>query len=194
MAAEREVILPDIMAANGVIHGIDGVIMDVTGGDSHMDIHAHEEEAAPAAAAAAGADADAAVVDNIPAVLTDYPGGIFSTLLAAVTAADLAAALDSEGPFTVFAPTNEAFATFLAAAGPDTKPYTSSPLNFPRVPETFILSSRYSRGAGRKPGASSYTLTRLSPLSSISRYSLFSFDLATNDIFSLPYVTVKLSC
>merc|ERR1712098_482777 len=34
----------------------------------------------------------------------------FSTLLAAVTAADLADTLASPGPFTVFAPTNDAFA------------------------------------------------------------------------------------
>ena len=34
----------------------------------------------------------------------------FSTLVAAVTAADLAETLSGEGPFTVFAPTDEAFA------------------------------------------------------------------------------------
>ncbi|WP_367947289.1 fasciclin domain-containing protein [Sphingopyxis sp. BSNA05] len=34
----------------------------------------------------------------------------FSTLVTAVTAADLASTLGSEGPFTVFAPTNGAFA------------------------------------------------------------------------------------
>ncbi|WP_339692193.1 fasciclin domain-containing protein [uncultured Parasphingorhabdus sp.] len=34
----------------------------------------------------------------------------FSTLVAAVTAADLGATLSGEGPFTVFAPTNDAFA------------------------------------------------------------------------------------
>jgi uncharacterized surface protein with fasciclin (FAS1) repeats len=34
VAAGNEVTLPDIMAANGVIHGIDGVITDVTGGGS----------------------------------------------------------------------------------------------------------------------------------------------------------------
>ncbi len=33
----------------------------------------------------------------------------FSTLVAAVSAADLASVLKGEGPFTVFAPTNEAF-------------------------------------------------------------------------------------
>lgn len=34
----------------------------------------------------------------------------FSTLLAAVKAAELVDTLSSEGPFTVFAPTNDAFA------------------------------------------------------------------------------------
>lgn len=34
----------------------------------------------------------------------------FSTLVTAVTAADLGATLSSDGPFTVFAPTNDAFA------------------------------------------------------------------------------------
>ena len=33
----------------------------------------------------------------------------FSTLVAAVTAADLVETLNSEGPFTIFAPTNDAF-------------------------------------------------------------------------------------
>lgn len=36
--------------------------------------------------------------------------GSFETLLAAATAADLVATLQSEGPFTVFAPNDEAFA------------------------------------------------------------------------------------
>lgn len=38
----------------------------------------------------------------------------FSTLVAAVAAADLVETLSSEGPFTVFAPTNEAFAALPA--------------------------------------------------------------------------------
>lgn len=40
--------------------------------------------------------------------------GNFTTLVAAVTAADLVATLSSEGPFTVFAPTDEAFAALPA--------------------------------------------------------------------------------
>ncbi len=38
----------------------------------------------------------------------------FSTLVAAVAAADLVGTLSSDGPFTVFAPTNEAFAALPA--------------------------------------------------------------------------------
>jgi uncharacterized surface protein with fasciclin (FAS1) repeats len=41
---------------------------------------------------------------------TAVAAGTFKTLAAAVTAADLAATLKSPGPFTVFAPSDEAFA------------------------------------------------------------------------------------
>ena len=41
---------------------------------------------------------------------TAVAAGSFKTLVAAVTAADLGATLKSEGPFTVFAPTDDAFA------------------------------------------------------------------------------------
>jgi len=40
--------------------------------------------------------------------------GTFNTLVAAVSAADLVATLQSEGPFTVFAPTDDAFAALPA--------------------------------------------------------------------------------
>ena len=40
---------------------------------------------------------------------TAQSAGMFNTLVQAVTAADLAATLQSEGPFTVLAPTDEAF-------------------------------------------------------------------------------------
>lgn len=44
------------------------------------------------------------------AVDTAVEAGVFNTLVAAVKAADLVDTLKSEGPFTVFAPTDEAFA------------------------------------------------------------------------------------
>lgn len=50
----------------------------------------------------------AAVKNTIPVVAEK--AGTFKTLLAAVTAAELAEVLSGDGPFTVFAPTDEAFA------------------------------------------------------------------------------------
>jgi uncharacterized surface protein with fasciclin (FAS1) repeats len=51
-------------------------------------------------------------MDNKPHTIVDVAAGNpdFSTLVAAVKAAGLVETLSSEGPFTVFAPTNEAFA------------------------------------------------------------------------------------
>lgn len=77
---------------------------------------------AVAALALAGCSSDAGtdeVVEVVPEATTDADGDTivdvaagnddFSTLVAAVTAADLGDTLSGEGPFTVFAPTNEAF-------------------------------------------------------------------------------------
>ena len=65
-----------------------------------------------AAAAIAGTAAIAGMKKDI--VDTAVSAGTFETLVAAVTAADLAETLKSEGPFTVFAPTNDAFAALPA--------------------------------------------------------------------------------
>ena len=50
---------------------------------------------------------------------TAVNAGSFKTLVAAVTAADLAETLKGEGPFTVFAPTDEAFAKLPAGTVED---------------------------------------------------------------------------
>jgi uncharacterized surface protein with fasciclin (FAS1) repeats len=81
----------DIEARNGVIHVIDAVLLPPV------------EEAESMADEAAGTIADV-VAGNAD----------FSTLLAAVQAAGLAETLAGEGPFTVFAPTNDAFAALPA--------------------------------------------------------------------------------
>ncbi len=54
-------------------------------------------------------ESDAPMAD--PGTIVDVAAGNpdFKTLVAAITAADLAETLSGEGPFTVFAPTNEAF-------------------------------------------------------------------------------------
>jgi len=75
------VIITDIVADNGVIHVIDSVLLP------------------PAEEESLGSIVDIAVAD-----------GRFQTLVAAVQAAGLADTLSGEGPFTVFAPTDDAFA------------------------------------------------------------------------------------
>ncbi|MCB9148439.1 MAG: fasciclin domain-containing protein [Caldilineaceae bacterium] len=85
---------PDVMADNGVIHVIDAVLMPPT------EEEAPEEEAAPE-------ETEAATMDIVD---TAIAAGNFTTLIKALEAADLVDTLKSEGPFTVFAPTDEAFA------------------------------------------------------------------------------------
>ena len=63
--------------------------------------------AASVFAIAGSASADTASMDIVD---TAVQAGSFSTLVAAVEAADLVDVLKSDGPFTVFAPTDEAFA------------------------------------------------------------------------------------
>ncbi|MEM6499165.1 MAG: fasciclin domain-containing protein, partial [Pseudomonadota bacterium] len=61
---------------------------------------------------ATAADETAMAAEATPGTIVDVAVGdeSFSTLVAAVTAADLGETLSGEGPFTVFAPTNDAFA------------------------------------------------------------------------------------
>jgi|GEM_PF-302338 len=73
------VILPNVLASNGIIHAIDSVILPY---------------------------------DNITEIASANPD--FETLVAALVEAELAAALEGEGPFTVFAPTDDAFQALLA--------------------------------------------------------------------------------
>jgi len=79
----------DVAASNGVVHVIDAVLMPPTD---------------PVEPVSPG---------DIPTVATDT--GIHTALVAALAKADLVTALQAEGPFTVFAPTDEAF----TAAGID---------------------------------------------------------------------------
>jgi uncharacterized surface protein with fasciclin (FAS1) repeats len=69
-----------------------------------LGVAAISAQTAPAAPAAK----DQMMAKSIAQIVATDPN--FSTLLAAVTAADLVKTLSGEGPFTVFAPTNAAFA------------------------------------------------------------------------------------
>jgi len=88
------VIITDIEAANGVIHVIDAVLL-------------------PPSDEAMSEDAVGEKTDIVDTAVAD---GRFTTLVAAVQAAELVDTLKSEGPFTVFAPTDDAFAALPAGA------------------------------------------------------------------------------
>ena len=79
----------DVMASNGVIHVIDTVLMPPT---------------------------DVVLKDIVD---TAVAAGTFKTLAAALTAADLVTTLKGTGPFTVFAPTDAAFAKLPAGTVDD---------------------------------------------------------------------------
>ena len=98
MINDANIVATDIEATNGVIHVIDKVILPPA-----------EEAAADEAAADASAAAAAGTIPEVAA-----GAGSFTTLLAAVQAAGLADELSGAGPFTVFAPTDEAFAALPA--------------------------------------------------------------------------------
>jgi uncharacterized surface protein with fasciclin (FAS1) repeats len=90
MVNDAEVIITDIQAANGVIHVIDAVLVPAAE-EAMAEEEMAEEEMAPDIVAIAAGDER------------------FSTLVTALTEAGLVETLQGEGPFTVFAPTNEAF-------------------------------------------------------------------------------------
>ena len=88
------------------------VVLSACGSDSNdADEAVATTEAAPAATEAPADD-----MADEPGTIVDVAvaNGSFGTLVAAVTAADLVDTLSSEGPFTVFAPTDDAFAALPA--------------------------------------------------------------------------------
>lgn len=100
---EIAVTTTDVIAANGVIHIIDAVLLppSIVG------------PAPTASANDSGTDMVAGefIRPGLPTI-TDIAVGDdrFETLVTALSAANLAAVLDQPGPFTVFAPTDDAFA------------------------------------------------------------------------------------
>ncbi|MDZ4767855.1 MAG: fasciclin domain-containing protein [Chloroflexota bacterium] len=107
MVNESTVVTADVLASNGVVHIIDAVLvpdmaMMAEMMDGMMEMEAPTQNIAEIVIASTEADAPE-----------------FATLLAAVLAADPAilATLTASGPYTVFAPTDAAFAAALEALG-----------------------------------------------------------------------------
>jgi uncharacterized surface protein with fasciclin (FAS1) repeats len=86
----------------------------------------------------------------------DHPGPLvqvaqgdprFSTLVEAVTAADLGPTLSGAGPFTVFAPTNDAFAALLAELGVTKAQLLANKPLLTAVLKYHVLGTRVARSA-----------------------------------------------
>lgn len=90
----------------------DDAVAETTAAAVETTAAAPETTMAPADTMAPSTDAPAEGPGTIVDIAIDNPD--FSTLVAAVTAADLVDTLSGEGPFTVFAPTNAAFAALPA--------------------------------------------------------------------------------
>ena len=99
MINDATVIIPDVAASNGIIHAIDTVLLP------------------PADEMTEDAMADDEMMETGTIVDVAVANGSFTTLVAAVQAAGLVETLSGEGPFTVFAPTDDAFAAALDALG-----------------------------------------------------------------------------
>lgn len=93
MINDAQIVMTDIETSNGVIHVIDAVILPPADDEMMADEEMAEEEMA---------------AGDIVDIAAGNPD--FSTLVTAVQAAGLVDALKGDGPFTVFAPTNDAFA------------------------------------------------------------------------------------
>lgn len=97
---EAKLLQADVRACNGVVHVIDSVLVP-------MEVMEALNEPAPGMGATAPV-APAPECKDIVDIAAGNPA--FSTLVTAVKAAGLVDTLKSAGPFTVFAPTNDAFA------------------------------------------------------------------------------------
>jgi len=93
----------DLVVANGIIHVIDKVLVPVV-----------EETSAPEQTSTEAAAATTENADLLTIVDTAAASGQFPTLVAAIQAAGLSDVLAGDGPFTVFAPSEEAFAALPA--------------------------------------------------------------------------------
>ena len=102
MIGDAKVLKADIGCTNGVIHVIDTVLLpSAKAGSGNKAAGSGQKETA-------GSDKKMAKKKDI--VDTAVGAGDFNTLVAAVKAADLVETLKGEGPFTVFAPNDAAFA------------------------------------------------------------------------------------
>merc|ERR1712028_318039 len=113
MINDAKVVMADVEASNGVVHVIDAVLVppalealvaSLSADDSARKLGHHKSSPESTPAPTPADTEDKKNIVELASATADL-----STLVTAVTAADLAETLSGAGPFTVFAPTNEAF-------------------------------------------------------------------------------------
>ncbi|MBK9739234.1 MAG: fasciclin domain-containing protein [Actinobacteria bacterium] len=119
------------------------LVLAACGGSSDADSAASSPAAAPSSTAASAAPAESMAAADIVGVASTTEG--FSTLVAAVTAAGLVETLQGPGPFTVFAPTDDAFAALPAGVldallKPENKDVLAKILTYHVVPGTVMAA------------------------------------------------------
>jgi uncharacterized surface protein with fasciclin (FAS1) repeats len=96
---------------------------------------------------------------------TAVSAGDFNTLVAAVKAADLAGTLKGEGPFTVFAPTDEAFAklpegTIETLLKPENKEKLQAILLYHVVPGKVMAAEVVGMNSAKTAGRQSFSISQ----------------------------------
>lgn len=118
--------------------------------------------------------------DNIPA--TAEKAGSFSTLLAAAKAAGLVEALTGEGPLTVFAPTDEAFAklpdgTVGSLLKPENKAKLAAILKYHVVPGRIYSSDAISAGKAKTLEGGSVRIAIVDEVAKVNDSKLLKTDI-----------------
>ncbi|HEU5113526.1 MAG TPA: fasciclin domain-containing protein [Acidimicrobiia bacterium] len=102
------VVCGNVQTANATVHIIDSVLVPEAG-EAMTDLSATNIGPACSAVPADGEGSFAGMADD-PAATAASNNPVLSTLVTAVSEAGLVDTLNGEGPFTIFAPTNDAFA------------------------------------------------------------------------------------
>ena len=113
------VICSDVTTANATVHIIDTVLMPPAEEMSGSSMTDSSAIMAPSGSGCAAVPADGegsfGGMANDPAATAASNNPVLSTLVSAVAQAGLVDTLNGDGPFTIFAPTNDAFAALPAA-------------------------------------------------------------------------------
>jgi len=114
---DATVICSNVPVANGTVHIVDSVLLPQVALDAIASLTGDSSESAMLGATGPGCAAVPTDGEGSFAGMADDPAGtaasnnpLLSTLVTAVVEADLVDTLNSDGPFTIFAPVNDAFA------------------------------------------------------------------------------------